>query len=113
MYEELIKKLRNRRVCVQIGGDLEQDYPLMREAADAAEELLAWHNADMRELGRQKSLIANVRPVVRGKWEAIDFHTVKCSKCGFDMDIMEVSDHVLNHANFCPNCGASMANKNE
>ena len=39
MYEELIKQLRNRRVCVQHGGDLEQDYPLMREAADAIEEL--------------------------------------------------------------------------
>lgn len=65
MYEELIKQLRNRRVCVQSGGDLEQDYPLMREAADAIEELLAWHNADVRELERQKSLIADARPVVR------------------------------------------------
>ena len=39
MYEELVKKLRNRRICVQVGGNLEQEYPLMREAADAIEEL--------------------------------------------------------------------------
>lgn len=38
-YKELIKKLRSRRVCLQSGGDLEQDFPLMREAADAIEEL--------------------------------------------------------------------------
>ena len=39
-YEELIKKLRNRRVCVQNGGDLETDFPIMKEAADAIVELL-------------------------------------------------------------------------
>ena len=38
-YDELIKKLRNRRVCIQSGGDLEQDFPLMQDAADAIEEL--------------------------------------------------------------------------
>lgn len=40
MYEELIKKLRNRRVCIQSGGDLEADFPLMKEAAEAIEELV-------------------------------------------------------------------------
>lgn len=39
MYENLIKKLRNRRVCIQSGGDLETDFPIMKEAADAIEEL--------------------------------------------------------------------------
>lgn len=41
MYEELIKKLRNRRICIQNGGDLETDFPIMKEAADAIEELQA------------------------------------------------------------------------
>lgn len=41
IYEELIKKLRNRRVCIQNGGDLEADFPLMKEAADAIEKLQA------------------------------------------------------------------------
>ena len=102
MYEELIKSLRNRRVCVQTGGDLEQDYPLMREAADVIEELLAWHNADVRELGRQKSLIANMRPVVRGKWIDTDnyYQRWKCSVCGCHTRDAE--------PNFCPNCGADM-----
>lgn len=39
MYEELIKRLRNRRICVQSGGDLEKDFPLTKEAADAIEKL--------------------------------------------------------------------------
>lgn len=51
---------------------------------------------------------ADVRPVVRGNWVAVDFHTVKCPICGFEMDIMKVNDHILNHANFCTNCGTDM-----
>lgn len=39
MYEELVRKLRNRRICVQSGGDLEKDFPLLKEAADAIEKL--------------------------------------------------------------------------
>lgn len=38
-YDELVKKLRNRRECLQTGLDLDIDYPLLREAADAIEEL--------------------------------------------------------------------------
>jgi len=39
MYDELIKRLRNRRICVQQLGTL-NDYPLLGEAANAIEELL-------------------------------------------------------------------------
>ena len=38
MYDELIKQLRNRRMCIQGLGTL-NDYPLLGEAADAIEEL--------------------------------------------------------------------------
>lgn len=38
-YAELVKKLRNRRVCLQTGLNLDNDYPLLREAADAIEQL--------------------------------------------------------------------------
>ena len=121
MYEELIKQLRNRRICVQYGGDLGQDYPLMREAADAIEELIAWHNADVRELGRQKILIAGMRPVVRGKWDEYEdfdeygggkFVKWACSECCYivkrgwavrDKNICEKPTE-----RFCPNCGARM-----
>ena len=37
-YTELVKKLRNRRMCIQALGTL-YDYPLLSEAADAIEEL--------------------------------------------------------------------------
>lgn len=40
-YEDLVTKLRNRRICIQSGGHLEEDFPLMREAADAIEDLKA------------------------------------------------------------------------
>lgn len=39
-YTELIKQLRNRRVCIQATGSLD-DYDLFRKAADAIEELQA------------------------------------------------------------------------
>ncbi len=38
MYEELVKRIRNRRICIQQSGSLE-DFPLLQEAADAIEEL--------------------------------------------------------------------------
>lgn len=40
MYDELIKRLRNRRICIQQSGSLD-DFPLLAEAADAIEELQA------------------------------------------------------------------------
>ena len=39
-YTELVKKLRNRRICLQSGGH-EEDFGLWAEAADAIEELQA------------------------------------------------------------------------
>lgn len=40
MYDELVKRLRNRRICIQQSGSLD-DFPLLSEAADAIEELQA------------------------------------------------------------------------
>ncbi len=39
MYDDLVKRLRNRRICIQQSGGLD-DFPLLRKAADAIEELL-------------------------------------------------------------------------
>jgi len=47
---------------------------------------------------------ADVRPVVRGKWEYISFMTVKCSNC-------QETFQELAGDNFCPNCGADMREK--
>lgn len=38
MDDELVKRLRNRRICIQQSGSLD-DFPLLKEAADAIEEL--------------------------------------------------------------------------
>lgn len=38
MYGKLVKRLRNRRICIQQSNGLD-DFPLLREAADAIEEL--------------------------------------------------------------------------
>jgi hypothetical protein len=60
---------------------------------------------------------ADVRPVVRGKWELSDdlcWHT--CSECGADIDVSVGllcyvdNEEVCTH-NFCPNCGADMREK--
>lgn len=54
---------------------------------------------------------ADVRPVVRGKWERRNtfFHNsiVKCSLCGNFLDLAGVNAG-RGDANFCPNCGADM-----
>lgn len=49
---------------------------------------------------------ADVRPVVRGKWQKIGQFgvVVVCSVCGKSPD---------RKTNFCPNCGASMLNGEE
>lgn len=44
---------------------------------------------------------ADVRRVMRGKWETISFMTVRCSNC-------KETFHELESDNFCPNCGADM-----
>ena len=41
-----------------------------------------------------------------GRWITKNFHAVKCSKCGFDFDIMKCS--FIDNMYFCPNCGAEM-----
>ena len=38
MHDDLVKRLRNRRICIQQSGSLD-DFPLLAEAADAIEEL--------------------------------------------------------------------------
>lgn len=69
MYEELIEKLRNRRICVQIGCDLEQDYPLMREAADAIEEL----QDDNKALdGTVTNLLEQIKELGFPKWISVE-----------------------------------------
>lgn len=56
---------------------------------------------------------ADVRPVVRGKWERMSDNDVfgdihcKCSACGEDW---WQGPGWFRHANFCPNCGADMRN---
>ena len=58
MYEELIKKLRNRRICIQQSGNLD-DFPLLGEAADAIEELQkqcdAWEYTAANEMSYKEA----------------------------------------------------------
>lgn len=72
----------------------------------------AWKPNEWHDI---KSLIssippADVRPVVRGKWELDSRGLYSCSCCGqsapYDVqaDIIEYWPHL----NYCPNCGADM-----
>lgn len=47
--DELIKRLRNRRICIQQSGSLD-DFPLLVEAADAIEELKKLHETQKKNL---------------------------------------------------------------
>lgn len=64
--------------------------------ADAAERLeKTWIN---------EIPAADVRPVVRGKWNAYN-NTYVCSACGRPISFWK--------SNFCPNCGAMMEESDE
>lgn len=52
---------------------------------------------------------ADVKPVVRGEWEEIDYEGVgflhyECPFCG---------EHSFYKPNYCPNCGADMRGEND
>ena len=62
---------------------------------------------DLRRVDEIKAIpAANVRPVVRGRWEkCVGENGVtsacRCSLCGFE-------DNRFSMFNYCPNCGAKM-----
>ena len=49
MYDDLVKRLRNRRICIQQSGSLD-DFPMLAEAADAIEELMRFAYFVAREV---------------------------------------------------------------
>jgi DNA polymerase II large subunit len=67
---------------------------------DCAENIRQIPAADVRQV----VTCADVRPVVRGKWEYISLMTVKCSNC-------QETFRELEWDNFCPHCGADMREK--
>ena len=50
---------------------------------------------------------ADVRPVVRGKWENKGCDVWRCSQCGYGIMPWNAGQ------NFCPNCGADMRETND
>lgn len=64
MYNELVKRLRNRRICIQQLGTL-NDYPLLGEAADAIEELQE-DNAALN--GTVSNLIQQIEELSKPRW---------------------------------------------
>lgn len=78
MCDELVKRLRNRRICIQQLGTL-NDYPLLGEAADAIEELQA---AEKKYLANISALETKNQHLKREReWMPVastrDFNTVK------------------------------------
>lgn len=71
-YKELVKRLRNRRICIQSTGGL-SDFPLLSEAADAIEELsmkLQGANAAISGMGREIERM--VRASSGNRWVSVD-----------------------------------------
>lgn len=50
-------------------------------------------------------VLADVAPVVHGKWVENSFISATCSNCGETFDIY---DNEIIRFRFCPNCGARM-----
>ena len=98
-YAELVKLLRNCAVNAAPCNDcsLAADYScsdtLMKKAADAIEELLAWNKAD-----------------VRGKWKL--YGVDKRGRGGIFV-CLACEKSFPYKTDFCPNCGAWMCNEEE
>ena len=71
-----------------------------REAAIDA--TYALHFKDLIQEALRNLPAADVRPVVRGKWENIGSDVWRCSQCGYGIMPWNAGQ------NFCPNCGADM-----
>ena len=85
MYDELIKRLRNRRICIQQSGSFD-DFPMLREAADAIEELQ-----------KQKHGKWIMKEVITGEFGRLI--VCQCSKCKKNQTFQTM---------YCSNCGAEM-----
>ena len=96
----------------------EAAYPLAKKICDAIDsEDFQRLNFGMRILDWIDDIpAADVRPVVRGKWEVsrtdygwngAEFPThCKCTECGREVPYQDKD-------NFCPNCGADMRNADD
>lgn len=59
---------------------------------------------------------ADVKPVVRGKWEEIEIHycgrytivSMRCSECKRYHNEVYIYGNPVENVHFCPNCGADM-----
>lgn len=69
MYDELIKRLRNRRICIQQLGTL-NDYPLLGEAADAIEDMSEAYDKLSRHMDDLAALMPRWIPVTERLPEA-------------------------------------------
>ena len=77
------------------------DYISREEAIDAVFEAMADGRAIFPVLNNLPA--ADVRPVVRGKWEKTSKSLYACSECGNC-----IIDERVSGCFFCPNCGADM-----
>lgn len=50
-------------------------------------------------------VLADVAPVVRGKWEENSFVGAACSNC---KEAFDIYDNEIIRFRYCPNCGARM-----
>lgn len=78
----------------------------VKAAQDGADEWDGGYNRnrDMYiEAAIDKLSAADVKPIVRGKWEVNHYPVAECQVCKHLIDI----SHLIS-INFCPNCGADM-----
>lgn len=57
-------------------------------------------NAELKAAANRIKSLPSAEPK-KGRWENVGMYTVECSECKAQL-------HELEHANYCPNCGADM-----
>lgn len=58
-YEDLVKRLRNRRICIQQSGSL-NDFPMLVEAADAIEQILEERDSYRKAMTKEHNRAARL-----------------------------------------------------
>lgn len=59
------------------------------------------------EMNKGVYTAADVRPVVKAKWDYTDMSRLVCSNCGNPV-AFSLKEDGWHHGDYCPNCGARM-----
>lgn len=118
-YTAFHDKVERESICDSCKGELCYEkvkdahwcmYEALQRAATAITELISRAEAAEKRADAAEKKAADVRPVVRGRWEHGAGQIIAtCTVCGFTRNLNENFGAAI----ACPNCGADMRGGNE